>query len=98
MRDVPPTPPSTLTRARRIALDVGLRYVYTGNVHDVTGGTTYCPGCNTELIVQDWYEILDYRLTRSGRCPACGTGIAGVFTRFEGSFGNRHTPVRIHRS
>ena len=45
MRDVPPTPPATLRRARRIALANGLRFVYTGNVHDAEGGTTYCPGC-----------------------------------------------------
>ena len=40
--DVPPTPPATLTRARAIALGNGLHYVYTGNVHDVAGGTTSC--------------------------------------------------------
>ena len=42
MRDVPPTPPATLARGRRIARDAGLRFVYTGNVHDDgEGGTTY---------------------------------------------------------
>src|SRR5689334_3421734 len=45
MRDVPATPPSTLTCAREIAMANGLQYVYTGNVHDVDGGTTFCPGC-----------------------------------------------------
>jgi pyruvate formate lyase activating enzyme len=45
MRDVPPTPPSTLKRAREIALRTGLRYVYTGNVHDEAGQSTYCHGC-----------------------------------------------------
>ncbi|WP_297374163.1 AmmeMemoRadiSam system radical SAM enzyme, partial [Acidiferrobacter sp.] len=45
MPDVPPTPAATLTWARQIALGAGLRYVYTGNVHDATGDTTYCPGC-----------------------------------------------------
>ena len=38
-------PPPTLTRARRIAREVGLRHVYTGNVHDPEGQTTFCPGC-----------------------------------------------------
>jgi hypothetical protein len=42
MRDRPPTPPDTLRRARRIAIRNGLRYAYTGNVHDVEGGTTSC--------------------------------------------------------
>ena len=45
MMDIPPTPPETLTRARRIGLAEGLRFVYTGNVHDRDGDTTRCPGC-----------------------------------------------------
>src|SRR5262245_41193571 len=45
MTDRPPTPPRTLTRAREIALRNGLRYVYTGNVHDRSGGTTRCTSC-----------------------------------------------------
>ena len=47
MTDVPRTPAATLTRAREIAQLDGLHYVYTGNVHDEAGGTTYCPGCET---------------------------------------------------
>ena len=42
-------------RSRRIALDAGLHYVYTGNIHDSEGGTTYCPSCHAALIVRDWY-------------------------------------------
>ena len=41
MMDVPPTPHETLTHARDIALEEGLNYVYTGNVHDREGDTTY---------------------------------------------------------
>jgi len=52
MQDVPPTPASTLSRARDIALKAGLHYVYTGNVHDTTGGTTACPACHEALIVR----------------------------------------------
>src|SRR5256885_7174540 len=62
MTDVPPTPPATLTRAREIALRHGLRYVYTGNVHDETGGSTYCPACGNAVIVRDWYDIRGYHL------------------------------------
>jgi AmmeMemoRadiSam system radical SAM enzyme len=43
MHDVPATPRETLTRAREIAKNAGLRYVYTGNVHDEAGQSTYCP-------------------------------------------------------
>ena len=57
MTDMPATPPATLTRARHIALKEGLHYVYTGNVHDPEGDTTYCPSCHKPLIVRDWYQI-----------------------------------------
>jgi pyruvate formate lyase activating enzyme len=95
MADVPPTPPETLQRARRIALDAGLHYVYTGNVHDAKGGTTYCPACRHALIVRDWYDIRHYDLTRNGSCPACGAKIAGRFGEFGKSFGPQRIPVRI---
>jgi pyruvate formate lyase activating enzyme len=97
MMDVPPTPPATLTRARDIALKAGLHYVYTGNVHDTTGGTTFCPSCQEPLIVRDWYRIDDYRLTPDGRCPHCGNTIAGRFGAFSHPFGNRRIPVAMHR-
>src|SRR5215813_10897970 len=66
LTDVAATPPATLTRARGIALAEGLRYVYTGNVHDSEGGTTCCPACKAPLIVRDWYRIERYRLTPTG--------------------------------
>ena len=97
MMDVAPTPASTLTRARRIARGKGLRYVFTGNVHDSDGGTTYCPSCDAALIVRDWYRILDYRVTAQGACGACGTKIPGVFAPFERAFGPRRIPVRLSR-
>ncbi|HKJ83896.1 MAG TPA: AmmeMemoRadiSam system radical SAM enzyme [Mariprofundaceae bacterium] len=96
MLDIPATPAATLTRARDIALDAGLHYVYTGNVHDRQGGTTYCPACGSALIVRDWYEIPDYRLTDNGDCPDCGQHIAGQFEHFNGAFGNRRIPITMH--
>ncbi|HEU0202256.1 MAG TPA: AmmeMemoRadiSam system radical SAM enzyme [Burkholderiaceae bacterium] len=95
MTDTPPTPPATLTRAREIARGHGLRYVYTGNVHDIGGGTTYCPTCSTPLIERDWYAILNYRLTDAGACRVCGTQVAGRFGRFARPFGRRRIPVHI---
>ncbi|RJF92196.1 AmmeMemoRadiSam system radical SAM enzyme [Noviherbaspirillum saxi] len=97
MTDVPPTPPSTLTRARKIALAEGLQYVYTGNVHDTDGGSTYCPACRARLIVRDWHEIESYRLTQEGKCPKCFTQIAGRFGQFDRQFGRRRIPIRIGR-
>ncbi|MEQ1439972.1 AmmeMemoRadiSam system radical SAM enzyme [Fontimonas sp. SYSU GA230001] len=95
MRDVPPTPASTLTRARRIALDHGLRFVYTGNVHDRDGGSTYCPQCQTLVIERDVYDIGRYALTDDGHCRHCGHAIPGVFDGPAGHWGSRRLPVRI---
>ncbi len=97
MQDVPPTPAATLTRARDIALKAGLHYVYTGNVHDTSGGTTSCPNCHEPLIVRDWYRIEQYSLTLEGHCPHCGAGIAGRFGTFSHPFGNRRIPIAMHR-
>jgi pyruvate formate lyase activating enzyme len=78
MLDRPPTPAATLTRARRIAMGEGLRYVYTGNVRDPEGQTTFCPGCGAAVLERDWYAIRAVRLS-GNRCAACGAAIAGVF-------------------
>jgi pyruvate formate lyase activating enzyme len=94
MLDIPPTPASTLTRARKIALERGLHYVYTGNVHDPEGGTTYCKACKTPLVVRDWYEILDYAIARGG-CPTCGTKADGHFEARPGTWGRRRLRVQM---
>lgn len=95
MRDIPGTPPRTLSRARAIAMDAGLRYVYTGNVYDPTGQATHCPTCLTPVIRRDRYQIDDYQLDQRGRCAICGTTIPGRFGRAPGSFGSRRIPLRI---
>jgi pyruvate formate lyase activating enzyme len=95
MTDRPPTPPPTLTRARRIAMESGLRYVYTGNVHDEEGGSTYCHQCGKKLIGRDWYELSDWNLTEKGCCRFCGGPCAGVFEARPGNWGARCVPVRI---
>ena len=98
MPDIPPTPPATLVRARNIALKQGLHYVYTGNVHNIEGDTTFCPDCQAPLIVRDWYQINDYRLTSDGLCPDCGCAIAGKFDEAAGTFGRNRIPVAISRT
>lgn len=95
MPDIPATPASTLIRARQIAMREGLQYVYTGNVHNQEGDTTFCPGCQAPLIVRDWYQIKQYRLTSEGSCPDCGTAIAGRFDARPGDFGRRRIPISI---
>lgn len=95
MADIRATPPATLVRARDIALQQGLHYVYTGNVHNREGDTTFCPGCAAPLIVRDWYQIDQYRLTAEGSCPHCGTVVAGRFSAQAGHFGRRRIPIAI---
>jgi pyruvate formate lyase activating enzyme len=98
MPDIPATPPATLSRARNIALQQGLQYVYTGNVHNKEGDTTFCPNCHSMLIERDWYEINQYRLTDNGHCPDCGMAVAGRFDTQAGSFGRQRIPIAINRS
>lgn len=95
MLDKPPTPPATLKRAREIALRNGVRYAYTGNVHDERGGSTYCHQCGTRLIGRDWYVLRTWQLTADGCCQRCGARCAGVFEPRPGTWGPRRQPVRL---
>ena len=78
MTDRPPTKPDTLTRLRQTALDRGMKYVYTGNITDPEGSTTYCPKCNTALIQRHRLSFHSSKL-KKGHCPNCGTEIYGTF-------------------
>ena len=92
--DRPPTPPGTLTRARRIALANGLWHVYTGNVHDRDGQSTYCHACGALLVERDWYRLGAWHLD-DGCCAKCGEPCPGVFERTPGTWGSRRVPVRL---
>jgi len=94
MADIPRTPPETLRRARAIARAEGVRYVYTGNVHDREGDTTCCPGCKAPVIERDWYEILSSNVDH-GRCKSCGTAIPGRFDAAIGNFGRKRMRVVV---
>ncbi|MCP4330699.1 MAG: AmmeMemoRadiSam system radical SAM enzyme [Alphaproteobacteria bacterium] len=89
------TPHDTLSQARRIAVDNGLRYVYIGNVHDKGRSSTYCHACGERLIARDWYELSDWRLGPHGDCLACGTSCAGVFDSEPGRWGAQRRPIKI---
>jgi pyruvate formate lyase activating enzyme len=98
LNDRPATPADTLRRARGIGLGNGLRYVYTGNVHDPEGQATLCSGCGARLIVRDGYEILDWGLAEGGRCRACSATCPGHFGEIPGSWGARRRPVHLAAS
>jgi pyruvate formate lyase activating enzyme len=95
MRDRPPTPPQTLILARRVAMANGIRYAYTGNVHDVEGGSTYCHACGELLVERDWYRLVAWNVTDDGRCVRCGAVCAGVFEGRPGAWGPRRLPVLL---
>ncbi len=101
MMDKPRTPKSTLVRAREIALANGIRYAYTGNVHDFGGHSTHCHVCNHRLIGRDWYELSDWNICSdgnySGNCINCGAPVAGVFEKSCGDWGRKRVPVRFRK-
>jgi pyruvate formate lyase activating enzyme len=78
--DRPPTPRATLTRARHLAHEAGLNYVYTGNVRDPEGASTCCPTCGRAVIQRDGYRLLGLHVQENGTCGVCGSRISGVFT------------------
>ncbi len=96
MLDKSPTPFQTLQRARQIALKNGVRYCYTGNVHDQSGQSTYCHHCGQLLIDRNWYVLGNWNLTLDGSCQECGAPCAGVFEGLPGNWGSRRTPVRLN--
>ena len=75
LRDKPPTPPETLHRARTIAVEAGLNFVYEGNTR-VGARETRCPGCQSVLIQRGWHRPTSNRL-QNGACPDCGGHIPG---------------------
>lgn len=95
MTDRPRTPQATLSRARRIAIQNGIRYAYTGNVHDEDGESTYCPQCGKQLIGRDWYVMTAWHLGASGACPNCMKKIPGVFESIPGTWGAKRQSVQL---
>jgi pyruvate formate lyase activating enzyme len=79
MRNLPHTPLTILEQARKEALDVGLHYVYIGNVHSKDGSNTYCPRDGTLLIRRTGFHVDEYNLSKDGRCPVCRETIPGVW-------------------
>lgn len=73
-----PTPLETLEKARKIALDSGLKYVYIGNVPGHDAENTYCPRCKKPVIKRSGYTISEINL-ENGSCKFCGQMIDGVW-------------------
>jgi pyruvate formate lyase activating enzyme len=96
LMDLPSTPAATLTRARDQGLAHGLRFVYTGNVHDGRGQSTYCPGCQRRVIERDWHRLGEWALDPHGRCRHCRTPMPGCFdAEGPGTWGPRRMRLEI---
>lgn len=93
MLDVCRTSAETLSRARKIAISHGLNYVYTGNVHDALGSSSYCVQCGELLIERDWYQLGHWGLDENSCCQVCKTRLPGVFETQAGSWGARRQPL-----
>jgi pyruvate formate lyase activating enzyme len=79
LKDRGRTPASTLDRAREIAREVGLNYVYEGNIFTDAANTS-CPECGAVLIRRDWHDVVENRMV-GGKCFQCGFAIAGRWER-----------------
>ena len=95
LQEVPATPPETLIRARAQGRAAGLRHVYTGNVRDPAGQSTYCAGCGQLIIGRDRYAITGWRLDESARCAGCGRAPGGHFAARPGQWGPRRLPIAV---
>ena len=71
LNNIPPTPKKTIERARKIAMDIGLYYVYVGNIYFEDGETTFCPNCKKPLIKRYGYLINEINI-KDGKCINCG--------------------------
>ena len=76
LTNLPRTPVETLHMARKIGLEIGLRYVYEGNVPG-RNENTYCPGCG-ELLIERWGYTIQKNTIIESKCPSCGSPVAGV--------------------
>ncbi|MBI2263957.1 MAG: hypothetical protein HYU64_02095 [Armatimonadetes bacterium] len=76
LKNLPPTPVSTLEEARKTALSTGLKYVYIGNLPGHNGGNTYCTKCRSLVVQRIGFRVVSNRVRR-GSCPTCGTGLPG---------------------
>ncbi|MDA0285548.1 MAG: AmmeMemoRadiSam system radical SAM enzyme, partial [Planctomycetota bacterium] len=96
MMDRPNTPHDTLILARDLAMQVGLKHVYVGNVNDVERQSTYCPNCQNLLVERNWYALGVYALD-GNQCRNCGATISGKYEVRPGNWGRKRQPVDMRQ-
>ncbi len=95
MQDHPDTSPDTLRTARTIARENGLRFVYTGNIYDPAGQTTYCASCSHPVIRRQGYRLTGWELDGQGHCRSCGSACPGVFDKQPGAGTGTRAPLGL---
>jgi len=95
MTEISPTPADTLIRARDIALQGGINYVYVGNVPDTQSNSTWCPKCGHLLIERRSYTLGKWGINSDGCCEKCQHPIPGIFEAEPGSWGAQRMPIRM---
>lgn len=95
MKDHPYMPPERVIHARKIALESGLRYVYTGNIEDPHGQNTYCHACGKELITRNGFDITGWNLKDAGNCNFCGAVCPGVLGSRHGMWGSKRLQIQL---
>ena len=95
MTDIGPTPADTLMRARDIAMQGGVEYVYVGNIRDKNSNSTWCPNCGHLLIERQSYQLGAWGISTEGICEKCAHPIPGVFEAKPGNWGAQRMPVRM---
>lgn len=78
LRTLPPTPVSTLEKARAVALSAGLEYVYIGNIPGHEAENTFCPKCKKKIIQRTGYMVGEIHM-KAGKCKFCGKPIPGIW-------------------
>ncbi len=78
LKNLPPTPPETILKARSIAMEAGCHFAYTGNVPGLEGQDTLCPSCKKPVVRRYGNQIVENTL-KAGACGACGTRIPGIW-------------------
>ncbi|MBI5969419.1 MAG: AmmeMemoRadiSam system radical SAM enzyme [Deltaproteobacteria bacterium] len=78
LRNLPPTPVSTLEKARAMAFSTGLEYVYIGNIPGHEGENTFCPKCKKMVIQRRGFMVGEMHL-KGGKCGYCGKPIPGIW-------------------
>ncbi|RAP38219.1 AmmeMemoRadiSam system radical SAM enzyme [Candidatus Marinamargulisbacteria bacterium SCGC AAA071-K20] len=92
--NIPKTPPELLKEIRGLAIDKGIKYVYTGNIVDPESASTYCPNCKALIIERNWHELGKYDI-KNGACSQCNTGISGIFSNKKGHWGRKRSQITI---